>query len=149
MRGKPLPRRLRNFSVAAERYALSLVRQTRVGTPGTPDFVQDMVGWGAGPRAVQFLILGGKARAILRGRTHVSTEDIQSLAKPVLRHRLAGGSDLEGEPLGLQIVVERLPGGAVIGFAAHGDQDRGQPDRQVVLADMVDVNLIIGRVFSF
>lgn len=55
------------------RYALSLVRQTRVGTPGTPDFVQDMVGWGAGPRAVQFLILGGKARAILRGRTHVST----------------------------------------------------------------------------
>src|SRR5205085_995662 len=53
------------------RYALSLVRQTRVGTAGTPDFVQDMVGWGAGPRAVQFLILGGKARAILRGRTHV------------------------------------------------------------------------------
>ena len=46
------------------RYALSLVRQTRVGHPGTPDFVDDMVNWGAGPRAVQFLILGAKARAL-------------------------------------------------------------------------------------
>ena len=45
------------------RYALSLVRQTRVGNDGVPDFVDDLVGWGAGPRAVQFLILGGKARA--------------------------------------------------------------------------------------
>ena len=71
------------------RYALTLVRQTRVGTPGVPEFVNDQVGWGAGPRAVQFLILGGKTRALLHGRTHVSVEDIQALAKPVLRHRLA------------------------------------------------------------
>src|SRR5688572_22092596 len=54
------------------RYALSLVRQTRVGEPGVPDFVNDQVAWGAGPRSVQFLILGGKARALLHGRTHVS-----------------------------------------------------------------------------
>ena len=69
------------------RYALSLVRQTRVGSDGIPDFVEDLVGWGAGPRAVQFLILGGKARALLQGRFHVQVEDIQALAKPVLRHR--------------------------------------------------------------
>ncbi len=70
------------------RYALSLVRQTRVGSPGTPEFVEEMSSWGAGPRAVQFLIMGGKARAILRGNSHVSTDDIAALAKPVLRHRI-------------------------------------------------------------
>ena len=53
------------------KFALSLVRQTRVGSAGIPEFVQEMVGWGAGPRAVQFLILGGKARALLYGRSHV------------------------------------------------------------------------------
>ena len=79
------------------RYALSLVRQTRVGEPGVPDFVNDQIGWGAGPRAVQFLILGGKARALLRGRTHVSTDDIQALAKPVLRHRLVVNFAAESE----------------------------------------------------
>ena len=71
------------------RYALTLVRQTRVGNEGIPDFVSDQVGWGAGPRAVQFMILGSKTRALLHGRTHVTTDDIQALAKPVLRHRLA------------------------------------------------------------
>ncbi|EMI52954.1 AAA family ATPase, partial [Rhodopirellula sallentina] len=70
------------------RYALSLVRQTRVGSEGVPDFVDDLVGWGAGPRAVQFMILGGKARALLQGRHHVQVEDIQALAPPVLRHRM-------------------------------------------------------------
>src|SRR5262247_2507410 len=52
-------------------YCLALVRQTRVGEPGTPKFVRDWLSWGAGPRAVQFLILGGKARALLNGRVHV------------------------------------------------------------------------------
>ncbi len=90
------------------RYALSLVRQTRVGEPGVPDFVQEMVGWGAGPRAVQFLILGGKARALLRGRTHVSTDDIQALAKPVLRHRLVVNFAAESEGITADHVVEKL-----------------------------------------
>jgi MoxR-like ATPase len=90
------------------RYALSLVRQTRVGTAGTPDFVQDMVGWGAGPRAVQFLILGGKARAILRGRTHVSTEDIQALAKPVLRHRLVVNFAAQSDGVSADKIIDRL-----------------------------------------
>ena len=89
------------------RYTLSLVRQTRVGEPGVPDFVNDQVSWGAGPRAVQFLILGGKARALLHGRTHVSTEDIQALAKPVLRHRLVVNFAAESEGVTPDDVVER------------------------------------------
>ncbi len=90
------------------RYALSLVRQTRVGRPGTPDFVQDMVSWGAGPRAVQFLILGGKARALLNGRTHVSTDDIQALAKPVLRHRMVVNFAAESEGVTADEIIQRL-----------------------------------------
>ena len=70
------------------RYALSLVRQTRVGEPGTPEFVEEMVGWGAGPRGMQYLLLGGKARSVLEGRFFVSTEDIRAVAHPVLRHRI-------------------------------------------------------------
>ena len=67
------------------RYTLALVRQTRLGEPGVPKFVRDWLSWGAGPRAVQYLILGGKARALLYGRVHVQTDDIQALAYPVLR----------------------------------------------------------------
>jgi MoxR-like ATPase len=90
------------------RYALSLVRQTRVGNPGVPDFVEDMVSWGAGPRAVQFMILGGKARALLHGRTHVSTEDIQAMAKPVLRHRMVVNFAAESDGVSQDDVVDRL-----------------------------------------
>jgi MoxR-like ATPase len=56
-------------------YALALVRQTRVSEPGVPDFAKDLLSWGAGPRAVQSLLLGGKARALLAGRGHVSNRD--------------------------------------------------------------------------
>ena len=90
------------------RYALSLVRQTRVNQPGVPDFVREQMAWGAGPRAVQFLILGGKARALLHGRTHVSTDDIQALAKPVLRHRLVVNFAAEAEGVTSDDVVQRL-----------------------------------------
>jgi MoxR-like ATPase len=90
------------------RYALSLVRQTRVSHPGTPDFVDEMVGWGAGPRAVQFLIVGGKARALLHGRTHVTTEDIQALAKPVLRHRIVVNFTAESEGVTQDNIIERI-----------------------------------------
>jgi MoxR-like ATPase len=90
------------------RYALSLVRQTRVGYPGTPDFVQEMISWGAGPRAVQFLILGGKARALLTGRSYVSTEDIAVLAKPVLRHRIVVTFAAESEGVTPDALVDRL-----------------------------------------
>ncbi len=90
------------------RYTLSLVRQTRIGEPGIPDFVQEQVSWGAGPRAVQFLILGAKARALLHGRTHVAVEDIQALAKPVLRHRLVMNFAAESEGVTQDQIVDRL-----------------------------------------
>jgi MoxR-like ATPase len=90
------------------RYALSLVRQTRVGDTGVPDFVDELVGWGAGPRAVQFLILGGKARALLEGRFHVAIEDIQKLAKPVLRHRMVVNFAAESEGVTSDNVIDRI-----------------------------------------
>jgi MoxR-like ATPase len=90
------------------RYALSLVRQTRVGQAGVPDYVGDQIGWGAGPRAVQFLILGGKARALIRGRTHVTTDDIQSLAKPVLRHRLVVNFAAQSDGITADKIIDRL-----------------------------------------
>ena len=90
------------------RYALAIVRQTRVGTEGVPDFVQQQITWGAGPRAVQFLVLGGKARALLSGRTHVSVEDIQALSKPVLRHRMVVTFAAESDGISTDDVIERL-----------------------------------------
>jgi MoxR-like ATPase len=90
------------------RYVLSLVRQTRVGEAGVPDFVADQLQWGAGPRAVQNLILGAKARALLHGRTYVSTDDVQSLAKPVLRHRLVINFAAESEGVTADQVVDHL-----------------------------------------
>ncbi|OWY68919.1 AAA family ATPase [cyanobacterium TDX16] len=69
-------------------HALDLVRRTRPSDAAAPEFVKRHVAWGAGPRAVQFLILGAKARAVLRGNYHVSTEDLRALAPAVLRHRV-------------------------------------------------------------
>ncbi len=90
------------------RYALSLVRQTRVGSEGVPDFVDELVGWGAGPRAVQYLILGGKARALLQGRFHVQVEDIQGLAKSVLRHRMVVNFAAESDGVTSDDVIQRI-----------------------------------------
>jgi MoxR-like ATPase len=67
-----------------------------------------MVNWGAGPRAVQFLILGGKARALLYGRTHVSTDDIRALAKPVLRHRVVVNFAAESDGITTDTIIDRL-----------------------------------------
>jgi len=89
-------------------YALALVRQTRVDEEGAPEFIKEWLSWGAGPRAVQFLLLGGKARALLGGRTHVSTDDIQKLAAPVLRHRIVTNFSAESEGITADHVVERL-----------------------------------------
>jgi MoxR-like ATPase len=89
-------------------YALALVRQTRIGQSGVPDFINEWLSWGAGPRAVQYLLLGGKARALLNGRSHVSTEDIQALAAPVLRHRIVTNFSAESEGVTSDRVIERL-----------------------------------------
>jgi MoxR-like ATPase len=91
------------------RYALALVRQTRVDQQkGIPDIVRQYVAWGAGPRAVQYLVLGGKARALLHGRAHVTTEDIHALAKPVLRHRLVMSFLAESEGFTADALIEKL-----------------------------------------
>jgi MoxR-like ATPase len=90
------------------RYALSIVRQTRVGMQGIPEFVTDQVSWGAGPRAVQFLVLGGKARALLHGRNHVTVEDIQQLCQPVLRHRMVVTFAAESDGVTTDDVVQKL-----------------------------------------
>ena len=89
-------------------YALAIVRQTRVGQEGAPDWINDWLAWGAGPRAMQNLLLGGKARALLHGRTHVSTEDIKALAGPVLRHRITPNFTAESEGITSDRVIERL-----------------------------------------
>ena len=69
-------------------YAVALVRATRPDAPDAPEFVKSLMAWGAGPRASLNLVLAGKARAALRGRCHVSIEDIKALSLPVLRHRI-------------------------------------------------------------
>lgn len=89
-------------------YALALARQTRVGQEGAPAFINDWLSWGAGPRAVQYLLLGGKARALLLGRSYVSTEDVQALAAPVLRHRIVTNFSAESEGITPDKVIERL-----------------------------------------
>jgi MoxR-like ATPase len=89
-------------------YTLALVRQTRIGEPGVPKFIRDWLSWGAGPRAVQYLILGGKARALLHGRTHVQCDDIQALAQPVLRHRILTNFTAASEGVTPDIVINKL-----------------------------------------
>ena len=89
-------------------YALVLVRQTRVGEPGVPKFIKDWLSWGAGPRAVQNLILGGKARALLYGRPYVTTDDIKALAYPVLRHRILTNFTAASEGITPDTVIQRL-----------------------------------------
>ncbi len=90
------------------RYALQFSRLTRVTEGGVPDFVRDFVGWGAGPRASQYLILAGKARALLKGRYHVSTEDIRQVAIPVLRHRIVTNFNAEAEGMKSDTIVKKL-----------------------------------------
>ncbi len=89
-------------------FALALVRQTRIEQPGCPEFINDWLSWGAGPRAVQNLLLGGKARALLAGRTHVSTDDIKALAGPVLRHRIVTNFAAESDGVTTDSVIQKL-----------------------------------------
>jgi MoxR-like ATPase len=89
-------------------FTLALVRQTRIGEAGAPKFVRDWLSWGAGPRAVQYLIIGAKARALLHGRSHVQCEDIQALALPVLRHRVTTNFTAASEGISSDAVIKRL-----------------------------------------
>ncbi|MFQ5654883.1 MAG: AAA family ATPase, partial [Planctomycetota bacterium] len=88
--------------------AIRLIRATRVTTGDAPPFVREHVAWGAGPRAGQYLILGGKARAILEGRSHVTYEDIRTVAHPVLRHRILTNFAAEAEGVDSNSIIGRL-----------------------------------------
>lgn len=90
------------------RYAMRLARATRPQLEGAPPFVRDYVSWGAGPRASQFLVIAGKARALLRGRYHVTIEDIQSVSHPVLRHRIVTNFNAEADAVTSDQLVDRL-----------------------------------------
>jgi len=90
------------------RYALSLARQTRVGREETPELVAKYVQWGAGPRASQNLVLAAKARAALEGRYCVSSEDIQAVAAPVLRHRILINFSAEADGVTSDAIVKYL-----------------------------------------
>ena len=89
-------------------YAVRLAAASRPRQPGTPDFVNDWVSWGAGTRAGQSLILGAKARALFKGRVHVKLEDIQALAAPVLRHRVLLNYRAEADAVKIDDVVQKL-----------------------------------------
>ena len=90
------------------RYAVRLAASSRPGQKGAPDFVNEWVNWGAGLRAGQALILGGKARALLQGRSHVTPDDVKALAVPVLRHRILPNFKAEAEGVDADKVVEKL-----------------------------------------
>jgi len=90
------------------KYAVALARATRPTAPSAPAFVREAVSWGAGPRASQFLILGGKARAILDGRFAVSVDDVSALARPTLQHRLILNYRAEAEGIRAGDIVDRV-----------------------------------------
>jgi MoxR-like ATPase len=90
------------------RHAVRLAASSRPQQPGTSDFVDEWVSWGAGLRAGQFLVLGAKVRALLQGRAHVTVEDINALALPVLRHRILLNYRAEAEGVTVANVIERL-----------------------------------------
>jgi MoxR-like ATPase len=101
---------VRQVPIAEElvRYAVQLAAASRPRPEAAPDFIQQWVTWGAGTRAAQFLVLGAKARALLRGRAHVTVDDIQSLAPPTLRHRLLLNYRAEAESVRVEGIIQRL-----------------------------------------
>ena len=103
-------RLVRGVPVAEEvaRYAVRLVDATRPGQPNSPEFVQKWVKWGASLRASQSLILGGKARALIQGRYHVSVADVRALAPSILRHRVLTNFFAESDGVDADLVVAKL-----------------------------------------
>ena len=101
VRRMPVPDHIYNF-------AAKLVRKTRPGDPSAPSWLKPLVSWGAGPRAVQYLILGAKARAALLGSYMVRLEDVQEVAVPVLTHRIITTFAAQAEGIDAKKIVRRL-----------------------------------------
>jgi len=93
---------------SVSRYAVALVRASRPGQNGDFDFTKEYVNWGASPRAAQYLLLAGKARALLHGRFNVSIEDIQALAYPIMRHRILTNFHAESQRITTEEIIRRL-----------------------------------------
>jgi MoxR-like ATPase len=89
-------------------YALAIVRQTRLNEPGAPKWLQEWLAWGAGPRAVQNLILAAKSRALLYGRSFVQVEDVRSLALSVMRHRIQVNFSARSEGITTDTVIKKI-----------------------------------------
>ncbi len=89
-------------------FVVDLVRSSRPGAEGAPEWLKNLVTWGAGPRAVQYLILGAKARAALHGSYLVRMEDVEALAEPVLVHRILTSFHAESEGIGSKEIIARL-----------------------------------------
>lgn len=89
-------------------YAVDFVGKTRPNSDGSPDFVNEWIEWGAGPRASQYLILGAKGRAILDGRPTPDIADVNALALPVLRHRLITNFNAEADGINVDEIVNKL-----------------------------------------
>ena len=93
---------------AVVRYAVQLASASRPGQADTADFIDQWVSWGAGLRAAQNMVLGAKAKALLDGRTHITVEDIQSLAHATMRHRILVGYRAEAEGVSVEKVIDEL-----------------------------------------
>ncbi len=89
-------------------FVLDLVRITRPSEPDAQPFVKELISWGAGPRACQNLVLAGKVRAVLQGRFHVTIDDIEALALPVLRHRVVATFNAEAEGITVDEIIRRV-----------------------------------------
>jgi len=110
------PERIRRFREAVPRvpvadaalaYAVRLVRATRPG-PEAPKAVQELVAWGAGPRAAQHLVLGAKARALLAGRYAAGVEDVRALVVPALKHRVVASFRAEAQGVGVAEILAQV-----------------------------------------
>jgi MoxR-like ATPase len=88
-------------------FVLDLVRRCRPKDKNAPQFVKDLIEWGPGPRACQHLVLAGKVRALLRGRTHVTIDDVEILAFPVLRHRIVPTFNAEAEGVTVDDIIKK------------------------------------------
>jgi MoxR-like ATPase len=93
---------------AVMRYAVSLARVSRPSNAGAPDFIKKWVAYGASVRASQYLVLGGKARALMHGRYHVNFDDIRALAHPILRHRILTNFHAESERVTSDNLIDQL-----------------------------------------
>ena len=90
------------------KFAVNLVRSTRPSDPSSPEFIKKWMSWGAGLRACQYLLLGGKVRAVFHDRVNVSIEDIKALIFPVLRHRIIPNFYAESEKVDAEKIIEML-----------------------------------------